>query len=239
MPEVTRPDGTGLETDPLSNAEKERFDLMWDRSFRDIYAERANVLGRELQEYKQEALTAAQAAKSELSGNFDGGNPNSSAFGADRMFAGYFGYNTWLNVPDASANTVTTWIDNAAPDNLSGTGGQDNPLRVGEPAVHLIMGYEDYSPSPKASRVKLWLNDQPRTATTTEENFFGTPTSIVELDSPVFLKEDDTIYGEFYADTAGSHALKPFGITFVEASDYRTLDPANLAGTDTSNVAVE
>lgn len=239
MPKVDTPAKTGLKEADLSSDEMTALDRAFDRSLEDVRALGTQVLLTKIQEYQAEIQQTARVAKATFNKQFDGANPQSGAFGLDRIFSGYFGYDSWDNCPDAVAGSTQTWLDNATPDNLSGSGGVNNPLTVGEPAVHLVLGVGSYAQSPKATRVKFRLNDQPRTAVSTEAEFRNTDLRAKFFDTPILLKDDDDVFAEFYSDQDGNEALYPIGVSFVEAKDFRELDPANMAGTSTDNIVVQ
>lgn len=239
MPKVDSPGQTGVSESPLGSGEASKLDLFFERGLEDVRELDTEVVLHKIQEYRDEITQAARVAKSEFKKDFDGFQPQSGAYGVSPIRAGYFGYDSWDNCPDAVEGDVTTWIDNATPDNLNGSGGVNGPLTVGEPVVHLLLGVGSYAQSPKAEAVRLRLNDQPRTAIETERNFRNTDLRMQFLDTPVMLKNDDDVYAEFYSSASGDEALYPIGITFIEAKDYREIDPAEMAGVDNSNIVVE
>ena len=239
MPKVDTPGRTGLSESPLSSDEKSQLQLYYERGLEDVRELDTEVILRKIQEYQNEIEQSARVAKSEFQKEFDGFQPQSGAFGISPIRSGYFGYDSWDNCPDASAGSVTTWLDNATPDNLNGSGGVNGPLTVGEPVVHLILGVGSYAQSPKAEGVRFRLNDQPRTVVETERAFRSTDLRVQFLDTPILLKDDDDVFAEFYGAESGNEALYPIGVTFIEAKDYRELDPAEMAGTDASNIVVE
>lgn len=239
MPKVDSPGQTGLSEAPLGSNEQSMLEMFFERGLEDVRELDTEVVLHKIQEYRDEITQAARVAKSEFKKDFDGFQPKSGAFGVSPIRAGYFGYDSWDNCPDGTSGSVTTWLDNATPDNLNGSGGQSNPLTVGEPVTHVILGVGSYAQSPKAEGVRFRLNDQPRTVIETERNFRGTDLRMQFLDTPILLKNDDDVYAEFYSSASGNEALYPIGVTFIEAKDYRELDPANMAGTDQSNIVVE
>jgi hypothetical protein len=239
MPKVDTPGNTGLSANTLSQAESDALSLFFNRGLRDYRTEGNGRLRQFLQQYRGEIDQAAEVAKATFDKEFDGHQPQSGSFGVSRIRPGYFGYDSWDNCPDATEGSVTTWLDNSTPDNLSGSGGVDSPLTVGEPVVHLIVGFATHAESPKAEAIKLRLNDQPRTSIQVGEEFRKTDLRYAPLSTPILLKDDDDVYAEFYADADGAESLYPVGLTFIEAKDYRELDPSNMAGTDDDNIVVE
>jgi len=239
MPKVDAPGQSGLNQAPLSSSEKTKLTRYYNRGLQDIRSLDTRVLLNAIRKYQDEVMTAAKVAKANYEAEFDGQQPQSGSFGVSRIRAGYFGYDSWDNCPDAVSGDTTTWLDNATPDNLSGSGGVTNPLTVGEPVTHIIVGFGSNEQSPKAESIKLRLNDQPRTAIQTGYEFRNTDTRIKLLETPVLLREDDDIFAEFYSDADGAESLYPVGLSFIQAKDQRELLPAGMAGSDSDNIVVE
>lgn len=239
MPKVDSPARNGVERAELSEEEKDKLNLAVSRGLEDTRSLDTQTVVQKLLDYTEEIREAAEIAKAQFDQQFDGLAPTSGSFGLDHIHSGYFGYDSWDNIPDLTAGDTQVWLDNSVPDNVSGSGGVDNPLSVGENAVHLVCGIGTYAQSPKVTRLNWRLNDQPRPSITTEQNFRNTDLRVKWLDTPVVLKEDDDVYAQVYADKDGSDAPYMIGLSFVEAKEMRTLDPAQMAGTDSNNIVVE
>lgn len=239
MPKVDSPARTGIERSELSDEEAEKLNLAVERGLEDTRALDTQTVVQKLLDYREEIRHAAEIAKAEFDQGFDGMSPQSGNFGIDTIHQGYFGYDSWDNLPTLVGGDTQAWLDNSVPDNLDGVGGLDGPLTIGDPAVHIILGVGSYAESPKISRVKWRLNDQPRPAFSTDFNFRNTDLRMKWLDTPVVLKPDDDVFAEVYADEDGEDAPYLFGVSFVGSKELRTLDPAEMAGTDTSNIVVE
>lgn len=230
MPKVDNPGQSGLSQADLSQSERKSLQQFLDRGAVDVRSLGTRVANDLLRQYEGEISTAAQVAKAEFEKQFDGEAPQSGSFGVSRIRSGYFGYDSWDNCPDATTGSVTTWIDNSTPDNLSGSGGVNNPATVGDSAVHLITAVGSHEQSPKAEALRLRLNDQPRTSIEVEWNFRETDTRYKPLTTPIVLKGDDDIFAEFYGSGDGSESLYFDGVSFIEEKDYRELDPADMSG---------
>lgn len=239
MPKVDSPARNGIERAELSDSEKEKLNLAVSRGLEDTRALDTQTVVQKLLDYTEEIREAAEIAKAQYDKSFDGLAPTSGSFGLDHIHSGYFGYDSWDNIPELSAGETQVWLDNSVPDNLDGDGGIDNPVTVGENACHLICGVGSYAESPKVSRLNWRLNDQPRPSITTEQNFRNTDLRVQWLDTPVVLKDDDDVYAEVYADQDGTDAPYLVGLSFVEAKEMRLLDPSQMAGADSSNIVVE
>lgn len=239
MPKVDSPSRNGVERAQLSQEEKEKLNLAVQRGFEDTRALDTQTIVQKLLDYTEEVREAAEIAKAQFDQTFDGQSPTSGNFGIDHIHSGYFGYDSWDNIPDLTAGDTQVWLDNSVPDNLTGAGGATNPATVGDPAVHLICGIGSYAESPKISRMNWRLNDQPRPSVTTEQNFRNTDLRVKWLDTPIVLKADDDVFAELYADQSGSDAPYLVGFSFVRSKDMRTLDPEQMAGADPSNIVRE
>lgn len=246
MPAIDSPAQNGVERATLSDSEEDLLKLAVQRGFEDTRELDTQVKVQKLLDYSEELFESAEIAKAQLDRTFDGMSPSSGNFGIDEIHSGYFGWNSWYNLPEFEEGEdgyveepVQDWIDNAAPDNLDGVGGVEGPATVGENVVHLITGVGSLAEDPVISRINWRLNDQPRPAINTEYAFKETDLQIKWLDTPVVLKDSDDIYAQVYADEAGYDAPYLVGFSFIEHKDYRILDPAQMAGESDSNIIVE
>jgi hypothetical protein len=240
MPKADTPGESGLASQTLSSQGQEELDLFFNRGLQDVRALDTRVVRDLLTRYDEEIQQAAEVARAEFDKNFGGEHPESGKYGVSRIRSGYFGFDTWDSCPDATLGSTTTWIDNSVPDNLSGSGGQQNPATVGEPVVHIITAIGSHEQSPKAEAVKLRLNDQPRTTIPVEYAFRETDLRYKPLTTPILVKKDDDVFAEFYGGANGAESLYFDGLTFIEEKDYRELDPADMAGTSLEgNIIVE
>lgn len=243
MPKVDSPSQSGVERAQLSDDEKGAFELALKRGFEDTRELDTQVKIQKILDYMGEVEEAAQIAKAQFDRTFDGMTPSSGNFGIDEIHSGYFGWNSWKNLPEFSdsgdgtiAEPVQPWIDSSVPDNLEGTGGVDGPATVGEDAVHIILGVGSYADDPVITRVNWRLNDQPRPSVNTEYAFQETDLQIKWLDTPIVLKKTDDIYAQVYADEPGTDAPYLVGFTYLPHKAYRSVDPARFAGSDSDNI---
>lgn len=244
MPKIETSGDIGAKMEELSNREEQRLRQSFERSLEDVRSDATEVIRRKMFEYFDEVQVAAQVARAELSGSFDGQSPNSGNFGLDTINPGYLGYDDWDDMPTVTGGQEFDWLDDDTPTNLnSGSSGFANPLRVGDSAVHIILGFGSYANNPVTTRIKEEKNDNPNPAVTTEDVFRNTDLRIKWLDTPTILQPDDTyaVRGFAGAEVGETYeeALYPVGLTFLEAQAYRILDPADMAGTDSSNIVVE
>jgi len=231
MPQVSTPGQSGYDRDTLGNEESTMLTTVMERAFEDIRSDEHNPVQNLLMQYEDEIEFAAEVAKAQFDQRFDGLNPGSGFFGIDTIHPGYFGYDDWDNVPDGTGTAnVIDWLDDSAPDRFNGGGGRNNPLRIGENAVHLVAGIGSYAENPVATRHQFFKNDNPRTAFSSDMEFRNTDLRIKPFDAPVVLAEDDDIFGRYLSGDSGFEALYLIGISFVPEKQLRTLDPADMNG---------
>lgn len=233
---ITSPGESDLDATNLNGDEVDRLQLALERGLHDIRTEGTSIFQRKLMEYEEEIMEAASVAKEKFGKSFGGQAPSSTQFGIDRIHSGYFGYDSWSNCPDASAGSTQVWLDNSVPDNLSGSGGSANPLVIGEPVVHLVLGVGSYAENPKTGRVQFEFNETPKPCISTEVEFFNSDIPEKYLDSPFLLDKDDQVFSEYYSPENGTEELYLQGITFIEQKDYRILDPSDMAGTNDEDI---
>lgn len=238
MPEADIPEEVQTSRDPLSKAEQDRFDLIFDRALEDVNTERSNVVLQKLREYKQEFLVAAEIAKSQFEQPFGGANPERGNFAVSRIRAGYFGYDSWegnANLTGMTAGALVNWINDGAPDNLTGTDTSfGNPLKIGENAVHAICGFGTYSPSPKISTITDRINEEPRSTVDVKWEWTNTDTAIKWLDRVRILPSDALYEARVFPDVGGDDAPYLVGVSYIESRDSELADPANMTDDSTS-----
>lgn len=233
MPQVSTPNESGYDRDELSREESDMLDTVVERAFQDVRSDEHNPVQELLTQYDDEIEFTAQIAKAQFDQRFDGLNPGSGFFGIDTIHPGYFGYIDWDDCPDpGSSGDVVSWIDQDATStaNITGGSGRDNPLRIGENAVHMIAGVGSYSQSPSATRHQFFKNDNPKTSFSSDIEFRNTDLRLKPFDAPVVFAEDDDIFARYLAGSGGTEALYLFGVSFVPEKQLRTLDPDDMPG---------
>lgn len=227
---VDTPGETGVERSPLSGSEESRLKSSFKRAFDDLRYDgnQSVLLDKVWNQYRAELTFAAEVAKAQFDKEFDGVDPKSNRFGVDRIFSGYFGLDSWDNFTDYTQAEVVDWLDDSV-QHIGGSGGRDNPLRIGEDVVHLILGVGSYDPSPQTTRVQFVTNDNPGTSVALRPAFTQTDSRIKWLESPKLFNEDTDVYARAFGDEAGSDALYPFGVTYIVGKRKREIDPAQLA----------
>lgn len=231
----------GAQLGALDSQETAEFNRGIKRFLEDTRTLDTEATLEKLLSYKQEIQTAVEVAKDELQGSFDGQFPASNNFGMSRIDPGYFGYDDWDDAPTFTGGSASDWIDNDTPTNMSGgSSGFSNPLRVGDPAVHLVLGIGSYAEDPVTSRVKWEKNGDPYAAVQTEDEFRNTDVRMKWLDTPVILQPQDEFAARVFAggEVSSSYEDAPYlwGLSFVESKKLRLLDRADMAGTSENDV---
>lgn len=237
MPEESLVDASSVDTAPLSDNGKELLNVSLRRFAEDSRSLDTRFLREQFeQEYFEHIEFAAEAAKAQMEKQFDGHMPGQKYFGIDHINPAYLGYDAWGNMPDVAQGTETDYLDGATPDNLSGS--SSNPLTVGDEAVHLILGWRSFEASPKASRLELRINDQPRAAISLHDYFRVTDSRLLWQDDPIVLGEDDDLEADVVGFQAGSEALAPVGFTFIDGKSANDVLPSDLSDTTTDGAVV-
>lgn len=229
MPTTDTPEGVSTDRESLSEDEQKLLQASFERGLEDTRALDTEVVVQKLQEYSGEIETAAEIARSQFEQKFGGLNPESGKFAISRIHSGYFGYDSWENVGDLTAGELNDWIDDGTPDNLdSGDTGLQAPLKVGEDAVHVVLGFATYHDSPKTSRIKVEVNESPRTSVNTKFEFTRTDLQIKWLDRAIILPENALFAAQLYADQDGADFVYPVGVTFIDSRASQLADPAEM-----------
>lgn len=230
----------GVTIDNLSNPELEKFGLSFERQFIRQYPERQiqDILNRHM----GEILLGAMAAKEQMKANIDGELPDAGKVGGPLAIRA-----CWLGLGDDWEDllgiTGNPYFTPGAPANWihSGTtllGGTDgNPIRIGENAVHVVVGLATYHPSPKIESIKFEIDGKEKPILVTKWAQ-SSPNSmrIKELDRGFVWEEDTTILAEVmisdaFPDTITQAVDYPylFGASFIMEHELRVHDPADVS----------
>jgi len=227
-----------VDTAVLTDGEEKALRKAFSRSLEDTRSLDTETVVEKFREYMTEVEFAASVAKAQMDQQIGGQITTPNKVAITQVEPEYFGYQDWDNIPDATADTVTTWLDSSTPDELGGTGGE--PVKVGDEAVHLVLGMGTYSSDEKARSFSFNVDRSLKTAVKAEAAFRNTDLMIQWLDQPFLLYEDREIFGEFYSPFAGSTAFYPVGISFIDGKKARNIEPGTFYGTSVSgNVLVE
>lgn len=230
----------GYEVEPLNNKELERVGLTFERSLTLQFPQRE--IRDAYRRHKSAVLLGAAIAKDQIRNQIQGqqAGPGTVA-GPIPIRAAYLGIgDDW---EDAGSSAVDGPITTGSSQNWihSGTtllgGSNGNAIRIGGNAVHVVIGIRSKHPSPKLESIKFTedgnesavLNTGWATDITQDRLAFS------EFDNPRIWDEDKTVLGEIFASAAhGSTATdypQLIGASFINESQQRTQDPANLTGT--------
>jgi len=225
----------GLEAEPLTDAELDKFGRSFERQFvlGMTYREIIDILNR----HRAEILMGAMVATKQFASRFDGERPEAGKFGMTEIRAGWLGIgDDWEDITLYSSATVLqftggalqNWIHSGT-NLMTGTAG--NAVKIGKNAVHVIVGVGDYYEDSKLESLQFTIDGKPKPGITMKRAIMLSDFKTKELDVAFILKYKTTILGKVFqkpTDTAYPYLL---GATFVPENILREyVDPASLPG---------
>lgn len=227
--EVDTPSGVDTDRQQLTDEEQGLLDRAFERGLEDTRDVNTETVREKLDEYRHEIEVGAEIARSQFDQMFGGVNPSSGRYAISRAHSGYFGWDSWENAPSLTGGQLNDWLDDDTPDNLtSGTSGFGSPLKVGEEAVHVIVGFGTYHDSPKVSAIKPEVNEEPRPSVKVKYEWTKTDTQIKWLDRALILPENALFAAQLYAENGGTDFPYPVGVSFVKNRAAQIADPSEM-----------
>jgi len=234
----------GIEYEKLTDEELELFDVSFNRQFVQSFPERqiVDIYTRHV----REILMGAMIAKSEMDAAFDGMFPGSSKIGMGEIRACYLGIgDDWEDIYRATNGTTywatgspVSWI-HAGTTYLGGT--KDNPIRIEENQVTVLVALGSKHPSPKLESLYIEIDGKPKPLIACH---FGTRMAVFgalpikELDDAIILYHGKEFLAKvFFSDYFGQSVTQvvdyPFwlGVSFIKEPELRVQDPYSLIGT--------
>jgi len=229
----------GFEVEALSDKELDRIEVAFRRSLVLQHPERD--IRKAYNDHKSAILLGAQIAKDQIRNQVMGQQAGSGAVaGPVPIRASYLGVgDDW---EDAGSANVDGPITTGSPQNWihSGTtlmgGSNGNAARIGGNAVHVIIGIRSRHPSPKVESIKFTKdgNDDVVLNTGWATELTDDTLAFSEFDSPIILEEDNTFLSELMVSEAHGSSVEDYpqliGASFINESQQRTHDPANIPG---------
>lgn len=229
MASYDTPNDVSTDSQTLSKDESDALQLAFERGLEDTRTLDTEAVREKLEEYSEEIGVAASIARAQFNQQFGGLNPSEGKFAVSRIHSGYFGYDSWENLPTLASGQVNDWIDSDSTDNLSsGSTGFAGPVKVGEQAVHIIMGFSTYHDSPKTSAIEYEVNESPRPSLKTKYEFTQTDLQTKWLDRPVILPENSLFAARIYADVGGDDFVRLEGLTFLTYRASQVTLPSDM-----------
>ena len=219
-------DDLGLVTRLLEDDELTRFGRAFERQFVTPFAERQIV--DIYMRHQGECLLGAMVAKEQMDADIQGEQAGSNmVVGPVAIRAAFLGIGAdWEDIAGINGTPGTRGVGYWTPGNIqnwihSGTalmGGTDgNAVKIGENAVHVIIGVEDYHPSPKLESVQFTIDGKTKPIL---ELFYPhkrfESLRIKELDNAHIFKRDTTFLAQIFISGA-------FGAVITQAVTYPQL----------------
>jgi len=199
--------------------------------------ERQFVLGEKYRDvvdiymrHRIEILMGVMVATKQMSKRFDGERPEAGKFGMVEIRAGFLGIgDDWDSNPSVTGGSLQNWIH-------SGTtlmaGSSGNAVKIGENAVHILIGIGEYYPDPKIESVQFTIDGKPKPGIVTKRAMFFTDYSVKELDVAFIFKKATTVLGKIFQRLTGTSYPYLLGASFVPENVLREYaDVATLPGT--------
>jgi len=229
----------GFTYEKLSEAELDKFGRSFERQF--ILGTKNREIIDTYNRHLEEIMLGSMVATEQMDKRFDGERPEAGKFGMVKPRAGFFGIgDDWDSVAAFTTGAVANWIH-------SGTtlmaGSSGNAIRIGENAVHVIVGVGSLHKVPKIESHQFTLDGKPKPIIIVRELQEFSDFRAKELDVAFILKKNTTLLGKvIIGDQLGRVASAddwPYliGASFVPEDVLRLIDVATLPGT-TYNVVL-
>jgi hypothetical protein len=236
----------GITTRNLEDHELIRFGRSFDRQF---------VIGNELsrvaeiyQKHKTEGLLGAMVAKDQMDAEIAGEDPDANKIaGPLPIQAAFLGVGeAWEDILGIHAAAASSWTTGAAQrwihsgtTMMGGTGG--NEIRIGENAVHIIIGLHSLHASPKIENIQFTLDNKLKPVIHTAwAQRLGPENNdkVKELDNAFILKKDTLFLARVMISPAFGAASTQqqdypalLGFSYIKEPASRLLDQITIAGT--------
>lgn len=236
MVEIDTPDEVAPDREPLAGREEDLLEAYFERGLEDTRDEDTETVVEKIREYMPEVKSAAEIARAQFDQRFGGMQAQSGRFAVSRVRSGYFGYDSWEgNIIGPTAGQLNTWINDGKPDQLGGTDTSfGNPLKVGENAVHVLLGLGELGSTVGYSSIKYELNEEPRSSIQVKWELTKTDIGIKWFDRPIVLPENALFEAQVYTDVSVDANPYFVGVSFIEDRASLDADPANMTDDSTS-----
>ena len=181
--------------------------------------------------HEDEILMAAMVAKAQMRAEIDGEIPAPGRVGGPlTMRACYMGLSDdWENTPDFTTATPQNWIHSGTI--AGGTAGR--PIKIGENAVHIILGIGNLHPSPKVESVQFTIDGKERPIYNVGTKLKTSGLQIKEFDTSLLLKQGSTFNAKVVISDAFGTTVTDYpyliGVSFINEAQLRILDPTTVA----------
>lgn len=182
---------------------------------------------------KVEIITGCMVAKKQFSKTFDGESPKAGNFGISITRAAYFGIgDDWDDAAPFSTGSPQNWIHSGTT-LLGGTAG--NPIKIGENAVHVIIGIASLHPSPKIESFKFKINGNEKPVITTGWLWRASGIAIKELEKSLLLRKDMTVLCQVFISAKFGSSVDdiPYlvGVSYLPEDVLKIHDPVDIVKT--------
>lgn len=225
-------DALNLVVKDLTQRELKVFERSFNRQLVLAFPEREIV--DVFKRHEDEILMAAMISKEQMDAEVDGEIPSSGRVGGPlQIRAAYLGIgDDWEDVGAITTGSPQNWIHSGTT-LMGGTPG--NAIKIGENAVHIVLGIGTFHPSPKVESVQFTIDGKQRPIYATGNVNKVADMKIKEFDTSLVLKKDTTVLGKVMASTAFGSTVNDYpyilGVSFIKERQLRLHDPADIPGT--------
>jgi len=184
--------------------------------------------------HRAEIILGCMIAKDQFNVDFGGEEPEAGQFGITFTAAPYLGVGEdWDDMSTWTTGSEQNWIHSGTT-YLGGTAG--NPIKVGENALHVIIGYMSLHPSPKIWKIKFKINGSEQPAIDVSHVVRVGDIHLREFAKAKIWPKNTTILGTLFISPAFGSSVEDIpaliGVTFLPAEQLRLIDPADIKKSD-------
>lgn len=211
------------ELEILTNTLNKQFILYYpQREFQSLYANHLNDI-----------LLGAIVAKAQMHAEIQGEMPGSNQIGVTVPRAAYFGIgDDWEDASPFTTGSEQNWIHSGTT-LLGGTAG--NPIKVGENAVHVILGIATRHPSPKIESFKPYINGNPQPILSVGYQWRVAGVPIKDLERAWVLRKDSQLKVTLFISAAFGASAEDYpylvGVSYIKEPQLKLIDAADVPGT--------
>lgn len=220
----------------LTNDELDKFGRSFERQF--VLAIKEREIVDIYNRHRAEILMGAMIAIKQMSKRFDGERPAAGKIGMVKPRAGFFGIgDDWDDVSAFTCGEPVNWIHSGTTLMASIGGVAGHAIKIGENALHIIIGVGSMHKSPKIESHHFEVDGKPKPIILTRLPQEFSDLRVKDLDVGFVFKKGSTLLGQVFLSTQAAAVASlldwPYlvGASFVPEDVLRLHDVETLPGT--------